>query len=181
MVTAIFRLLLIFFSRFGFGFCLVLVLFVFLTSNPKNLNNQQIWCWKDLLRFLGLFNEKYGEKGGMRSKGRSYINGSKTLSGNWKLMIMLRWVIKLDAVSDCSKDQVLVTAAAGWADNVKGTMAAGARTLLSSPSLNQGIYHRREANQLKRSGEWASQWGDLPSLKAGSPHARRVTDWRLES
>lgn len=109
MITAIFRLLLIFFIFFfRFGF-----VFFFFTSYLKNLNNQQVWCWKDLLEFLELFNEKYGEKGGMRSKRRSCINGSKTLSGNWKLMIMLRWVIKLDAVSDCSRDQVLVAAAAG--------------------------------------------------------------------
>ena len=48
---------------------------------------------------------------------------------------------------------MLVSAAAGWADKVKGTMAAGARRLLSSPSLNQGIYHKKEAKQVNWSGE----------------------------
>lgn len=50
---------------------------------------------------------------------------------------------------------MLVSAAAAWADKVKGTMAAGARRLLSSPSLNQGIYHKKEAKQVNRSGQQA--------------------------
>lgn len=48
---------------------------------------------------------------------------------------------------------MLVSAAAGWAGKVKGTMAAGARRLPSCPSLNQGIYHKKEAKQVNWFGE----------------------------
>lgn len=48
---------------------------------------------------------------------------------------------------------MLVSAAAGSAGKVKGTMAAGARRLPSCLSLNQGIYHKKEARQVNWFGE----------------------------
>lgn len=38
---------------------------------------------------------------------------------------------------------------------MKGTVAAGVRRLPSSPSLNQGIYHKKQAKQVNRSGDRA--------------------------
>lgn len=49
---------------------------------------------------------------------------------------------------------MLVSAAAGSAGKVKGTMAAGARRLPSCLSLMQGIYHKKEARQVNWFGEW---------------------------